>query len=88
MPIRVAWHSDALQQLATVWLKTDDRAAVTAATARIDSELVDNPHQKSRPVGDLLRVFRFVPLEVLFEFREAEGLVEIVAVREVRPDRN
>jgi hypothetical protein len=88
MPLRVAWHVDALQELATLWLNTDDRAGVTSASQRIDLELAEQPLQKSRPAGDLLRSFRVVPLEVLFEYRPNEDLIQIVAVREVRPDRN
>lgn len=88
MPLRVAWHDDAVQQLATVWLNTDDRDGITLASRRIDRELAVGPMQKSRPAGDLLHSFRVVPLEVLFDYRPNDNLVEIVAVREVRPDRN
>jgi len=88
MPVRVVWHRDALQQLASVWLNTDNRAGITAASSQIDFELSDRPLAKSRPSGDRLYSFRVLPLVVLFDYRPADQMVEIVAVHEVRPDRN
>ena len=88
MPIRVAWHGDALDQLASLWMQTDDRAGITEASGQIDIELSEQPLMKSRPAGDRLYSFRVLPLEVLFDFRPDNQVVEVVAVREVRPDRN
>ncbi len=88
MPIRIVWHNEALQELASIWMKTDFRACITSASRQIDLDLSDKPLKKGRPAGDGLYSFRVPPLDVLFDFRPKDQVVEILAVREVRPDRN
>ena len=42
----VVWLQDAQDELAQIWLDSDDREAVTQATSRIDSVLAVDPHSQ------------------------------------------
>ena len=84
----MVWHQTALDQLAGIWLSTDDRQRVTEAAHSIDRKLSEDPEIHSGRVGDQMRVHRSAPLEVLIDFFENERLVVVVTVVEVRPDRN
>jgi hypothetical protein len=88
MPFRVVWHQTALEQLAEIWLSTDDRERVTEAAQTIDRKLSQDPEANSARVGDEMQVHRSAPLEVLIDLFEKERLVVVVTVVEVRPDRN
>lgn len=76
----VVWHTDAQDQLATIWIQASDQNAVTLAADTIDRELADGPATKGRPVGDRLRCLRESPLEVLFEVVEMDRLARVVGV--------
>ena len=46
MRYTVIWRDTALQQLATIWMASTDRAAVNRAVDDVDAELADDPDQK------------------------------------------
>jgi hypothetical protein len=78
----VIWTTRSLGQLARIW--TDhpaERQAVTQATALIDAELSRNPASKGTEEAEGLRRLRMPPLTVLYEVRELDRIVEIVAVK-------
>ena len=56
-------------QLADVWRKAVDRAAVTAASAALDRRLADDPDSVGAVVFDTVRVVTEGPLTVEFEVR-------------------
>ena len=68
-------------QLATVWLRSPDRNAVTAAFHRIEQELRRDADRKGRPVGQL-RVITHGPIAVIYAVSPADCLVNIVWVQE------
>jgi hypothetical protein len=88
MPFRVVWHQSALDQLASIWLKSDNRRAVTDSANAIDRTLSEDPEHSTAPVGDQMRVLHRPPLDVLVDILVDQKLVVIVMVHEVRPDRN
>jgi hypothetical protein len=67
MRYRVAWTASAQGHLARVWLASDQRRAITAAAARIDAELRDDPETKGESRTPDVRVLINRPLGVQYE---------------------
>lgn len=80
----VVWLQDALDDLTWLWLLADDRAAVTAATARIDRELASDPTHVGQDVAEGLRRHASPPLMVFYDVRPQDCIVEEVRVRRIR----
>lgn len=80
----VVWLQDALDDLTWLWLAADDRAAVTAATARVDSILSSSPASKGNQVAEGLLRLVAPPLTVFFSVRGPDRIVEVARVRRTR----
>ena len=80
MKWRVRWLRTPLGDLASIWMASSDRAAVTAAAAEIDRLLGLDPEQQgeSRPGGR--RIMFEMPLGVFFRVFPDQSLVEVVHV--------
>lgn len=76
----VTWWDDALQQLAQLWIDTDVRGALNAATAEIEAQLSRRPHLKGQEVAEGLRRIDVHPLRAYFVVSENDRSVEVVAV--------
>jgi hypothetical protein len=83
MNYTVDWSPDAQSTLATIWIQSSNRQAVTAAQARIDRLLAANPLGNSTPVSEGLYAIEIHPLRALFEVSDAEHLVNVVSVGEL-----
>ncbi len=79
----VVWRETALQQLAGVWMDSDDRVAVNRAVDAIDATLSIDPEQKGEDYfGD--RYVIHPPLWALYRTDPATRTVEVLFGREVR----
>ena len=80
MNFAVIWLPAALNQLADLWTAAPDRAAVTAASYRLDERLAADPltEGESRDGGDRIAFER--PLRVIFRVSEATREVHVVSV--------
>ncbi len=65
MTFTVVWTRPAENELAAVWLAAADRAAVTAAAARMDAELARDGDQAGESRDPGVRVLLIEPLGVL-----------------------
>lgn len=79
MNYSVSWDDDALDTLATIWMHSADRRAVTAAQAAIDRLLVANPLGNGSPVSEGLWALEVHPLRVQFEIDVANRSVKVVS---------
>lgn len=77
----VAWWDDAVQELAQLWIDSDDRDGLTAATLQIDAELSRDPHLKGQEVSEGLRRIDVGLIRAYFIVSEGDRRVEIVGVR-------
>ena len=77
----VVWVRTALDQLSLIWLGASDRAAISAACARIDEQLSRNPIGAGEEVHEGLRRLVVPPLRVLYSANESDRLVEIGSVQ-------
>lgn len=63
----VDWENEAEDELTRIWLRSNDRAAVTIAQARIDDRLSKNPISYGRHLSEGLYRLDFAPLACTFE---------------------
>lgn len=84
-PFAVEWTADAEVELARLWLTAEDRAAVTAAQARIDRYLGSDPAGTGRHLAEGLWSITVPPLVVLYAIDAPRKVVEAVGVRWVNP---
>src|SRR5262249_50106651 len=80
MKYAVDWADDALDTLATIWMHSADRQAVTAAQAAIDRLLAADPLGNGAPVSERLYALEVHPLRVLFEVGAGVPEVRVVSV--------
>jgi len=76
---RVAWTPSAQEHLASVWLSSPDRQAVTSAAAAIDADLVKDPQSQGESRSGGVRILIRRPLGVLYEVVEEDGTVYVFA---------
>jgi plasmid stabilization system protein ParE len=79
----VEWLQDAENQLAEIWLGTDDRQAVTTAQAEIDRLLEIDPIGSSTELAEGLRKRVAAPLVVFFSVDVQSRRVEVAWVSEI-----
>lgn len=81
MRYTVDWTRDALRQLADIWTNATDRTAVTAASHRLDNELMRDPKNlgESRNAS-VNRTTLAMPLGIEFEVIEDDKKVRVVRV--------
>ena len=79
MRFTVSWHPLAEDELADIWLRSSDRAALTQAANYIDHVLATDPlSQGEEFYGDRLLVA--LPLAVTYTVSEADRSVQILQV--------
>ena len=83
MKWHVDWIDEAENELAEIWLRAEDRAAITSASYRVEYELQNDPDQKGEDFyGD--RVYQYGPLAAAYELINDDRLVRIVQVMRIR----
>lgn len=88
MNFTVEWSAEALNQLADVWMASDDRAGVTAASYRIEATIRADPLGAGESRGDDLQRFVFdPPLAVVYLVYPSEQLAVVAAVGPSRRPR-
>jgi hypothetical protein len=79
MRFTVVWTQDALNQLAGVWNRATDRAAVTAAAHQVDVLLQNDPDTQGMDFyGD--RYLIVPPLQIVFAVRPDDMTIEVQLV--------
>jgi hypothetical protein len=71
----VVWSIPAQNQLARIWIDSDQRQAITAAADAIDARLATDPSTKGEPLKEGLRTLDVPPLHALFEVQELDRIV-------------
>jgi len=79
----LAFLKRAESQLADIWLRADDRRAVTRASDRMEQVLSQTP-KVGKEITPGKRVAQFGPLFVLFVVSEDDRLVTVHSIRYVR----
>lgn len=77
----VVWPSGSEDELTDIWIRAQDRLAVTAAADAIDQQLSVDASTKGIELSEGLRALFAPPLRVLFAVREDDRLVEVLRVR-------
>jgi hypothetical protein len=80
MRYTVAWHDDAQNQLAEIWMNATDRQSVALAANAIDRHLTDDAATKGIAVEGDLRQVIVPPLRLLFAVSEPDRMVRILDV--------
>jgi hypothetical protein len=79
----VVWVKDVLDELAEIWMGSNEREAITLATQEIDNSLSIDPGLKGGELKEGIRFFLAPPLRVLYTISESDRIVEIVLVRSI-----
>jgi plasmid stabilization system protein ParE len=80
----VVWTRPALNQLADLWTQATDRAAVTAASDRVDATLAADAANAGDSRGGAVRLLFDRPLAILFRVDEETDRVYVVSVSTAR----
>jgi hypothetical protein len=80
-PFRVEWDPAAEDELARVWLRSNDPQAITAAQARADQLLARDPFKYGRHLSEGLYCIDVPPLVLSYTIDQAKSLVEVTWVR-------
>jgi hypothetical protein len=83
MKYTVTWSDDAIAVLATIWMQSPHRNAVTAAQAEIDRLLATDPRRHGAIVSEGLYAIDVHPLWAQFEVSDGDRIVNVVSVREL-----
>jgi hypothetical protein len=73
-------ESNALDDLAALWISAPNRDAVTAASRLIDAELSLDASTKGTEVAEGLRRFAAAPLRAFFTVDDGDRFVEVASV--------
>jgi len=76
----VVWHGKARDQLAQLWIDSENRSAITQAADNIDRYLALDANLKGLPIEGNLRYLTIPPLHALFVVSESDRLVKILIV--------
>ena len=79
----VVWVQSVEDELVEIWLASEDRNEITAATNSIDHELRNDADLKGDEVSEGLRALNAPPIRVVFTVRADDRVVEIVSVRRI-----
>lgn len=77
----VSWWQEARDDLARLWLRSDDRPGVSQAANAIDQELAENPTRGSTPGHEGLLRLEIMPICVQLTIDEADRQVHVWSVR-------
>jgi hypothetical protein len=81
----VVWLKSAQDLLAEIWLNAMDRQEIADSADAIDRQLRADPYAYSESrATKTQRILLFPPLGVAFEVSEAESLVVVYAVWQIR----
>jgi hypothetical protein len=75
------WLQDAVDELGEIWLASNDKNAVAAASAEIDRELSQDAAIKGKPLSEGLRVYDARPIRAVYSVSEPDRTVEVARVR-------
>lgn len=75
MNYTVVWRPVTMSRLADLWMATSDRAGLTAAADRIDSQLAQNPDAIGEGREGTNRILIVPPLAVYYQVRDADRTV-------------
>ena len=81
----VDWNENARNGLASAWISSSDRNAITKAEAKIDRLLSLDPFSHGEPLAEGLFAINVPPLRVTHEVSEDEQKVYVVALAISRP---
>lgn len=82
---KVRWRKSALNELASLWLDSSDRASVNRAVQEIESRLEESPTEWGKELKEDLRSFTWKALRVLFYVVEDKKIVRIVTATSPSP---
>jgi hypothetical protein len=77
----VVWLKTVHEDVGDIWLSSDDRNAVTAATAEIDRELAVDAQSKGSELSEGLRAYDAGPLGAVFSVDLPNRIVEVSRIR-------
>jgi hypothetical protein len=80
MRFTVVWKREARDQLAEIWLASDNRNGVSNAANEIDRWLRNDPEQKGESRSGNDRIVMVPPLAVVFSVHEEDRIVRILSV--------
>jgi plasmid stabilization system protein ParE len=80
-PYTVEWLPQAEDELADIWLRAADRAAVTTAQAQVDRLLARDPQGNGRYLSEGLYQIDYSPLVVSYTIDDSGRRVEVTWVR-------
>jgi hypothetical protein len=79
---QVEWDPGAEDELARIWLRASDRAAVTSAQAHADRLLTQDPVTHGRHLSEGLYALDVPPLVLTYTLDSSTRAVEVTWVRE------
>jgi hypothetical protein len=90
MKYTVVWIPAAEAQLASIWINSIDRSAVTAAANAIDDSLRTDPILRGETLMRTIRVLVEEPLQVKYFVYEDDRIVRVLSVQRLPndPSRN
>ena len=77
----VVWPQEVQDELAEIWLHSQDREAVAKAAVEIDRCLACDASIQGAELGEDLRFFLAPPLRILYAVREDDRIGEVLRVR-------
>jgi hypothetical protein len=80
MRFTVVWSPAAEADLVEIWIRADDRSAVTLAVKQLDNALANDPHDQGESRQEGIRVTFAKPLGLNFEVSLDDRLVRVLAV--------
>jgi plasmid stabilization system protein ParE len=83
----VIWKPDAEDDLATLWLNADDKAAISAAANRIDAQLRKDPLTAGESREKNRRILFEVPLGVVYHTDKKGSAVQVLRVWRISSHR-
>ncbi len=83
MNYTVCWQPECSDELAEIWMASDDRAAVSQAADEIDHLLGSNPQKSGTPLHEGLWAIAVPPLKAAFTVRESDKIVEVQRVARI-----
>lgn len=86
MKYTVVWIPAAEAQLATIWINSIDRSAVTAAADTIDDSLRTDPILRGETLRRTIRVMVEEPLQVKYSVDEDDRIVRVLNVQRLPID--
>ena len=80
MKWKVVWRRACRDALATFWLDSDQRPAITSAANRIDAQLARDPLGVGESRENGRRILFELPLGVTYKVNASEGKVVVISL--------